>query len=430
MKLKTAILALLSLSAAAQLRADEKIILINEGSWQVDNGQITYFENGTVVTNEWFREVNKTKLGDTPSDIIQINDTLLVISVDGADLIQYITPECKAAGVTEFAPAKRKFVSDGKYLYVSTYAHECVTSGGKKEFTKGFVAKVDVATLKILSAVEVGYEPEGIALYKNRLFVANSGGYSFQEQHDYETTVSVINPDDMTVIRTVDTGQPNLYGKIAQSGQYMCISSPGDYYEIPAASVILDCDAVLDGKADSECFIKLDFPATNSATATDGSFYTVGSSYSYITGGFDYFFHTIDPSRLFATGGSEGVSEGLPGTVADDFKAMTAPNALYVNPYTGYIYGADAGDFIDAGYMYQWSPEGSLLGKHKVYINPAHFLALPPDGHFGAVDTVVIPENTDNTYYNLQGIPVATPREGGLYIHNGKKLIYRAAAVR
>ena len=73
--------------------------------------------------------------------------------------------------------------------------------------------------------------------------------------------------------------------------------------------------------------------------------------------------------------------------------------------------------------MLQWSPEGKLLGKHKVYINPAHFLALPPDGHFGAVDNIMAEpvENRDSTIYNLQGIPVTNPVPGQIYIRQGKK---------
>ena len=50
--------------------AQERIILLNEGNWQADNGRVSYFENGTMVSNQWFREKNGYKLGDTPNDII------------------------------------------------------------------------------------------------------------------------------------------------------------------------------------------------------------------------------------------------------------------------------------------------------------------------------------------------------------------------
>lgn len=32
--------------------AQERIILLNEGNWQADNGRMTYFEDGRVVSNQ------------------------------------------------------------------------------------------------------------------------------------------------------------------------------------------------------------------------------------------------------------------------------------------------------------------------------------------------------------------------------------------
>ena len=79
-----------------------------------------------------------------------------------------------------------------------------------------------------------------------------------------------------------------------------------------------------------------------------------------------------------------------------------------------------------AGALYQWAPNGKLLGKHSIYINPGHFLALPPDGHFGAItDVIADPRPTDDAIYNLQGIRVTHPVEGRIYIQKGKKFIYR-----
>ena len=64
--------------------AQEKLILLNEGMWQADNGRVTYFEDGKVVSNQWFRDQNGQKIGDTPNDIIQVNDNLIAIAVNAA----------------------------------------------------------------------------------------------------------------------------------------------------------------------------------------------------------------------------------------------------------------------------------------------------------------------------------------------------------
>jgi DNA-binding beta-propeller fold protein YncE len=234
---------------------------------------------------------------------------------------------------------------------------------------------------KVVATCEVGYEPEGIALYKGHLFIANTGGYAEQEfDHDLETTVSIVNAATMTVERVIDTGIPNLYGEMSQSGRYLCLNSPGDYYETPPCGLILDCEKALNGE---DCFVVFNYPATYNTTTLDGNFLAIGSAFSFLTSEYEFSQLTINPRTMIETGGQSGLEQKLPGTLKSDFMGMSQPYGIYVNPYTGYIYGTDAGSFEGAGYLYQWSPEGALLGKHKVYINPGHFLALPIGGASG-----------------------------------------------
>ncbi|MCH5215979.1 MAG: hypothetical protein J1F10_03480 [Muribaculaceae bacterium] len=400
----------------------EKIILLNEGLWQADNGRISYFENGKIVSNQWFRDINGTKIGDTPDDIIQVNESLIAIAVNWSNIIQFISPDGKAVAATEDVPNNRKLASDGKYVYVSSFGHECMVNGSMVEFKKGFVAKIDINNFKVVAACEVGYEPEGIAYYNGYLFVANTGGYAFQEDHDYESTVSIIDADRMKVINTIDTKQINLYGKMSQSGKYLCINSAGDYYDVSAATVIFDCEAALNGK---KCCTSLEFAATYNCTSADGNFYAIGSRYSYYTGEYTFNYITINPETVMNTDGADGVTHILPGTVVQDIQKMSMPYGIYVNPYSGYIYATDAGSFVGAGSLYQWSPTGVLLGKHKVYINPAHFLALKPDsGNDGCPDIIATGSREDTAIYNLHGIRVLSPVIGNIYIQKGKKFIY------
>jgi hypothetical protein len=93
--------------------------------------------------------------------------------------------------------------------------------------------------------------------------------------------VSIIDAATMTVEKTVDTNVPNLFGKMSQSGRYLCINSAGDYYDTSAASLIFDCEAALNG---GDCFVKLNVSVTYNCTTFDGRFLAVGSAFSYITG--------------------------------------------------------------------------------------------------------------------------------------------------
>ena len=421
MKFKILMIGLAWVSLAG---AKEKLIIVNEGLWQSDNGSLTYFEDGNIVSNQWFRDINGKKLGDTPNDIIQVRDGMIAVAVNWSNIIQFMDTEGHDIGATEDVPNNRKLATDGNYVYVTSYAHEVGIDGGTKQFEKGYVAKIDCSTLKVTDAVEVGYEPEGIAWYRGYLFVANSGGYAFQEDHEYETTVSVIDAETMRVIRCVDTGQINLYGKMSQSGRYLCINSPGDYYNCPPATIILDCEAALEGRPDSDCVKKLAVASTANCKAGDGSFYSLGASYSYNTGAYVFNCSVIHPGKVFA--GEEDYSESLPGTLQREIEGMSMPYGIYVNPYTGYIYATDAGEYAGAGALYQWSPEGQFLGKYKTYINPGHFLALGTEEEMEDNGIEYIGQPTeDSVIFDMTGIRVTRPVAGRIYIKNGKKFIFQ-----
>lgn len=333
-------------------KTEDKLLILCEGLWGMDNSCISYLDQGTLV-NKWYQKQNpKHRLGDTGNDIIQVNDTLIAISVNWSNIIQYIYPDGRAIAATEDIPNNRKLATDGDYLYCTSYANH------------GYVAKVDVRTKEIVDTCHVGYEPEGIAYYKGRLFVANTGGYSFQEGHDYETTVSVIDTQTMKELKRIDTGCINLYGKMSQCGQFICINSCGDYYDVEPKSVVLNME--------SEEFWVFDFPATYNCTY-DGKFYTIGSAFSYNTGEYQYSIHTISlPSMQVEEGLAEyaGAEEVI--------RQLQSPYGIYISPYSGHLYVSDARSYATNGYVFEFDRQGNQLNKYYLDgLNPAHFLALP-----------------------------------------------------
>lgn len=333
-------------------KTEDKLLILCEGLWGMDNSCISYLDQGTLV-NKWYQKQNpKHRLGDTGNDIIQVNDTLIAISVNWSNIIQYIYPDGRAIAATEDIPNNRKLATDGEYLYCTSYANH------------GYVAKVDVRTKEIVDTCHVGYEPEGIAYYKGRLFVANTGGYSFQEGHEYESTISVIDTQTMKELKRIDTGCINLFGKMSQCGQFICINSCGDYYDVEPKSVVLNME--------SEEFKIFDFPATYNCTY-DGKFYTIGSAFSYNTGEYQYSIHTISlPSMQ--------VEEGLAEYVGAEevIRQMQSPYGIYISPFSGHLYVSDARSYATNAYVYEFDRQGKLLNRYYLDgLNPAHFLALP-----------------------------------------------------
>lgn len=333
-------------------KSDDRLLVLCEGLWGMDNSCIAYLDQGQLI-DKWFQKQNpKQHLGDTGNDIIQVNDTLIAISVNWSNIVQYIYPDGRAVAATENIPNNRRLASDGDYLYCTSYADG------------GYVAKVDVRTKQVVDTCHVGHEPEGIAYYRGRLFVANSGGYAAQEGHAYESTVSVLDAQTMRELKRIDTGCINLFGQMSQCGQFLCINSAGDYYEVAPRTVVLNME--------SEEFRVFDFPATYNCTFGN-RFYVIGSSYSYNTGTYQYTTHTIDVPSIQAHDGLMEYAAAQP-----VIESMQSPYGIYISPYSGHLYVSDARGYATNGYVYDFDSQGVQQGKYYIKgLNPAHFLALP-----------------------------------------------------
>ena len=333
-------------------KSSDKLIILCEGLWGMDNSVMAYLENG-VVTDQWFRKNNPgQKLGDTGNDIILVNDTLIAVSVNWSNIIQYLRPDGKAVAATENIPNNRRLATDGEhYLYCTSYANH------------GYVAKVDLQSKQIVDTCHVGYEPEGVSYFDGRLYVANTGGYAAQEGHDYESTISVIDAQTMRELKRIDTGCINLYGNVSQCGQYLCINSAGDNYEVQSKCVVLNM-------ANDE-FRTFDFPATYSCTFGN-KFYTIGANFSYLSGEYTYSTHTITLPTMTA---SEGLADYQP--AADVIEQMQSPYGIYISPYSGHLYVSDARAYATNGYLYEFDRKGTQLNRYLIRgLNPGHFLAL------------------------------------------------------
>ena len=130
----------------------DRLIVLCEGLWGMDNSSLSLIDNG-VLTNRWFQQQNPGRhLGDTGNDILQVNDTLIAISVNWSNIVQYIRPDGTAIAATENIPNNRRLATDHNgFLYVTSYADN------------GYVAKVDLRTKQVVDTCHVGREPEGIA---------------------------------------------------------------------------------------------------------------------------------------------------------------------------------------------------------------------------------------------------------------------------
>lgn len=329
-----------------------QLLVLCEGLWGMDNSCIASLEGGEVV-NKWFQVNNPGRhLGDTGNDIILAADTLIAVSVNWSNIIQYVGLSGKAVAATEDIPNNRKMVSDGRrYLYCSSYARG------------GYVAKIDLRSFEVVGTCSVGREPEGMALYDGRLYVANTGGYAQTGGGEPETTVSVVDVETMTELRRIDTRCPNLFGKVSQAGRFLCVNSAGDYYDVAPKTVVIDMQ--------TEAVSVFDFASTYSCARGD-RFYTLGSAFSYSDGQGAVEAHTISLPGLEA---ADGLGDYQP--AMEVIAQMQSPYGIYISPLTGHLYATDARAYTANGYLYEFDERGGQVGRWMLEgINPGHFLHL------------------------------------------------------
>ena len=114
------------------------------------------------------------------------------------------------------------------YAYVTSYAGPVVIKPDYEQ--RGFVAKIDTATLQIVDTCLVGFQPDELEIADGKIYVANSGGYMVP---NYENTVSVIDLNTFREVRRIPVAI-NLHHLRADRHGQLWVSSRGDYYGEPS----------------------------------------------------------------------------------------------------------------------------------------------------------------------------------------------------
>jgi len=310
--------------------------LLNEGNMGSNKCTLDWYD-GTATTY-WknifpYRNPKVTmELGDVGNDL-KIFDGKLWAVINCSNLVEVMDAETAVHIAQIPIPNCRYAASDGRYVYVSSYAGEILSGPGDR---LGYVARIDTKSLTVKDICEVGYQPEEIVILGKRLYVANSGGYNAP---DYDHTVSVIDLDSFTVVKTIDVA-PNLHRMCEISGR-IWVSSRGNYADIASAIYVIDPDG-------DTAPARLDVRCGGFAASAD-------RVYAYGTEGGKAVYSVLD-----ASDGSLITDSFITDGTASQIRT---PYGIAVNPDTGDILIMDATDYVTPGKLFCYSKEGKLLWK-------------------------------------------------------------------
>ena len=98
----------------------DRLIVVCEGLWGMDNSSLSLIDH-VVLSIRWLQQQTLgLHLVDIGLDKLQIIYSLIAISVNWSNIIQYIRPDGTAIAATENIPNNRRLATDGKgFLYVT-----------------------------------------------------------------------------------------------------------------------------------------------------------------------------------------------------------------------------------------------------------------------------------------------------------------------
>ena len=312
--------------------------LLNQGNMNTNKASLDFYD----YTSGKYRS---NVFGDTnPEAVLGLGDVGNDLGIYGSKLYAVINKSSKVE-IMDARTANRLKVVDIDNARFITFAEGKAYVSAYGSSLNGFVAEIDTATLTIINRVDVGRQPEQLAVVDGKLYVANAGWASAP---DYETSLSVIDLNSFNVINEIEVGTNLLHVKADKYGD-LYVSSQGDFGATPSKLHVIDTK---EGKVKKT----FDVPVSN-LTIVDDMAYVVSSTYDWENDKNITDYHLVDVKN-------EKLLEGsfLPTSVSDEIKS---PSALAVDPTSKYIYIADARDYVSPGKLY-CIDKGGVLKFTKV----------------------------------------------------------------
>ena len=334
-----------------------KVFLLNEGGMGSNNSTLDFLRisDGNYITGA-FRKMNPdigAGLGDVGNDIVVIGNEVW-IAVNNSGIVEVISAkdETEIAAIQVATP--RNIAYDGTYAYVTSWAGAYANYGADYSISdyknpKGQVYRINLKSKKVEDSVEVGYQPEGIACYKGKLYVANSGGISSQVAPDYsyDNTLSVIDTKSFKVTKTIEV-QVNLKGAFSDGKGNIYVTTLGNYGDVHSGVYMIDASDNVKHISDYASL----------ASMFDGTLYCIGSE--------DEFDWSGAPKTWKAFSCKSGVKSSLSLSISED-----TPYSLCAFGGDTFLIG-DAGDYFNPGVVSLYK-NGSKAWSVTAGVCPGHF---------------------------------------------------------
>ena len=324
-----------------------KLYILNEGSFPgASTLDLLDFKNKKYCA-DIFAQANPEVaqgLGNTANDFAVV-DGKLWVAVNASNQVAVLhLPDAKLEKVID-VESPRFLTAEGNYVYVSSYG--AAVYGGDEALGK--VYRIDKKSYAS-STVEVGYQPEGLAVLNGKLYVANSGGYNWV----HDNRISVIDLGTFKLEKHIEAPMTNLFQMVATKDR-IWVSSYGEatWYQDADGNWLSTVSAPqgLVSMTPSGAFTEWDGVHADKMTLSGNNLVCFGND-AEMSGGFDNCVYFVN------TTGTTFQKVRFSGS---DFSRIGYPYAILMNPDNNDLYIADA-NFTGGSKVYCF--DGKTL-RHK-----------------------------------------------------------------
>ena len=314
--------------------------IVNEGAFGNNNASLSFYDRETgQVINDVFKDTNGRPLGDQAQSMIVFEGRGYIV-VQNSGKVEVIDIEDNSS---------IKTITDGiespRYFIGITAAKGYLSDWGADGLT-GTVKVINLQTLAVAKTIPVGHGPNKMLKLGEKVYVANSGGFG------YDNTLAVLDvTTDELITTTTVCDNPNS----------LQVDNAGNIWVACGGNLVYNQDFSINESASTKSalrkiqasvFMELPFPKFTYGTLGSLEISPNGQTLYYTFDGAVY---------SMATSAGQLPAQSL---------INKSYYGLSVDPFTGEIIGGLVTSFSSAGKIEVYGADGMLKESHAVGIAP------------------------------------------------------------
>ena len=315
------------------------VYITNEGNFQAGNGSLSIYDKTTnVVTNNVFSSLNGGALLGDVVQSIEFFDGKGYICVNNSSKIQVIDEN--GLYITDISVVSPRYLKqvDANKAYVTDWG----ING---------VQVIDLVSNTVSSTINCGSGPEGLVVSNGFAYVCNSGGWGL------DSTVTVINTVTDAVETTLLIGDKPNSSVVDKDGNVWVLTSGHTEYDANW-NVIAETSGKLVKINTSTNMLDLSFTFPVGNHPEDLVINSLGDKLYYSDGSWQKSVYEFDIFDL-SLPNNPFISRSFYG--------------LGYDPISNEIYGSDAVDYVQQGWIYRYATTGMVVDSFLVGIIPGNF---------------------------------------------------------